>query len=101
MTPEQVNAEGQEKNESPGSRSETLARNADAGEKSQGENSDAPVPSAPAPQPADGRASMQAELGAALGSALSHYKSGDMQACAASLVRIVDLFRDAAKEPRK
>lgn len=51
-------------------------------------------------QPADGRASMQAELGAALGSALSHYKSGDMQACAASLVRIVDLFRDAAKEPK-
>lgn len=45
-------------------------------------------------QPTDGRASMQAELGAALGSALSHYKSGDMQACAASLVRIVDLFRD-------
>lgn len=46
-------------------------------------------------QPTDGRASMQAELGAALGSALSHYKSGDMQACAASLVKIVDLFRGA------
>lgn len=50
-------------------------------------------------QPTDGRASMQAELGAALGSALSHYKSGDMQACAASLVRIVDLFRDVTPQP--
>lgn len=42
-----------------------------------------------------GSLSLQAELGAALGSALNHYRSKDMQACAASLVQIVGLFRAA------
>lgn len=93
---EPVNAEGQEKNESPGSRSETLARNADAGEKSQGENSGAPVPSAPTPLTADGVVSREREIENICRRAIGSIGSFDR-----SLQQHYESLLAAAKEPRK